>query len=61
MSVVHVIPVRDLVAHEDDGVDCVCIPEVQYMIGCCGDSGKLVLHHSLDNREAHEVRGGAPQ
>lgn len=49
MSVQHVYPVNDLVEHELEGDDCVCGPTVEFV-----DGGSVVVHHSLDNREAAE-------
>lgn len=42
---IHVVPVDDLVAHEDRG--CVCGPTVELADG----SAPLVTHHALDGRE----------
>jgi hypothetical protein len=52
MSVVHVIPINDLVDHDCDGgvlCDCVCGPDVEFVEG-----GAVVSHHSLDGRELDE-------
>lgn len=49
MSVVHVLPVDDLIEHEDIGDECVCGPDVAFVTG-----GQVVTHHSLDGREEHE-------
>lgn len=51
MSVQHVYPVNDLIDHETDGDDCPCGPTVEFMEG----GGQVVIHHSLDNREAKET------
>jgi hypothetical protein len=51
VTVVHVEPVNDLVAHDCTGgalCDCVCGPDVEFVEG----GGVLVTHHSLDGREA---------
>lgn len=51
-DVIHVLPVNDLVEHEESGgalCDCVCGPEVEFL-----DGGVLVTHHSLDGREERE-------
>lgn len=56
MGGVHVLPVNDLVAHEET-TDCICGPDVEYIDPETGDSypsGPLVVHHSLDGREANE-------
>lgn len=52
MSVVHVLPVDDLICHEDS-VECVCGPTLEWIEGEDGD-GWVVLHHSLDGRELRE-------
>lgn len=57
MGVVHVLPVDDLIVHDEDGVECVCGVDVEYLIGCCGSWGKVITHHSLDGRELYEVYG----
>lgn len=44
----HVVPVNDLVGHED-GEDCVCGPDTTFVEG-----GKVITHHSLDGREERE-------
>lgn len=44
----HVVPVNDLVGHEDDE-DCVCGPDTTFVEG-----GKVITHHSLDGREERE-------
>lgn len=49
MSVQHVYPVADLIEHETEGDDCPCGPTVEFV-----DGGSVVVHHSLDKREATE-------
>lgn len=49
MADVHVLPIDDLVEHEEEGDDCVCGPRVEFVEG-----GKVVVHNSLDGRENHE-------
>lgn len=52
MSKVHVIPVNDLIDHDTSslsGDDCVCVPTTEFV-----DGGQVVIHHSLDGREANE-------
>jgi hypothetical protein len=49
MSTIHVVPVNDLVEHEDSE-DCVCGPDVEFV----EPHGWLVSHHSLDGREESE-------
>lgn len=60
MATVHVLPVGDLIAHEDVGDDCPCGPAVEHVPGERGD-GWLIIHNSLDGRERFEdwLRGGA--
>ena len=60
---VHVLPVGDLIAHEETGDDCPCGPRIEPVPADDGSIGWLVLHHSLDNREASEQpppSGGTP-
>lgn len=54
MSAVHVVPVNDLIAHDSDGGDCLCGPDVEAVFDDDGANGWLISHHSLDGREAHE-------
>lgn len=49
MSVVHVLPINDLLEHEEEGDDCPCGPAVEFVEG-----GQVIVHHSLDGREASE-------
>lgn len=51
MSEVHVVPLNDLIEHEDHG--CVCGPDVEHLPSPDGD-GWVVTHHSLDGREQRE-------
>ncbi|MEU7170329.1 hypothetical protein ABZ949_02410 [Micromonospora tulbaghiae] len=51
---VHVLPVGDLVAHEQEGDDCPCGPRVEPVPADNGSIGWLVTHHSLDGREQRE-------
>lgn len=46
----HVVPIADLVEHED--VDCVCGPTTEPVFREDGSNAWLVTHHSLDGREA---------
>jgi hypothetical protein len=50
---VHVVPIGDLIEH-DVTAECVCGPRVEPVKRPDGSCGWLVLHHSLDNREATE-------
>lgn len=45
---VHVVPVDDDIEHETDSLDCICGPKVEF------HERPLVVHASLDGREAHE-------
>ena len=51
---VHVYPLGDLIEHETEGDDCVCGPTVERVERDDGADGWVVVHHSLDGREAHE-------
>ena len=53
MSAVHVIPVADLIDHEDN--DCACIPTTEPVHRADGSVGWLITHHSLDGREREET------
>lgn len=48
---IHVIPIADLIDHEDH--DCICGPTVEHIPSDSGD-GWLITHHSLDGREHME-------
>lgn len=52
----HIYPLNDLVAHDTsaDEPDCVCGPETRPAPRDDGSMGWLVMHHSLDGREANE-------
>lgn len=51
---VHVLPVGDLIEHEDTGEDCLCGPTVEPVEREDGSYGWLIIHHSLDGRELYE-------
>lgn len=51
---VHVFPVCDLVDHDTDGGECICGPTTEAVQRDDGSYGWVILHHSLDNREARE-------
>ncbi|AAR89783.1 hypothetical protein PBI_PATTYP_66 [Mycobacterium phage PattyP] len=51
---VHVLPVDDLIEHEDIGDDCVCGPEIEPVFDADGACGWVITHHSLDGRERFE-------
>ncbi len=55
MTTVHVYPTGDLVEHDTDGGDCICGPTTEPVMRNDGSNGWVVVHHSLDGREAHEV------
>lgn len=48
----HIIPLNDLIEHEDE--DCVCGPEVEPLVQDDGSIDWLISHHSLDGRELKE-------
>lgn len=49
MSVIHVEPVNDLIAHEDSD-ECPCGPSVEFV----EFGGVVIAHNSLDGRERFE-------
>jgi len=51
VSTRHVVPIGDVIEHEL-GDDCPCGPRVEFVTG-----GSVVVHYSLDNREAAEMTG----
>lgn len=53
---VHVLPVNDLIEHDDAGSDCLCGPHTEAVPREDGSFGWVVVHHSLDDRESREVR-----
>jgi hypothetical protein len=55
MSTVHVVPVNDIVEHDSDGGDCICGPTTEAVMRDDGSNGWLIIHHSLDGREAREA------
>lgn len=52
---VHVLPVADLIEHEDH--DCTCGPTTEPVPRPDGSFGWLVTHHSLDGRELVDGEG----
>ena len=46
----HVVPVDDLIAHQELDDECICGPHVEFF-----DRGKVVVHHALDGRNAEDV------
>lgn len=55
-DVLHVHPLSDLIEHDTSTTepDCVCWPEVRPVEREDGSMGWLLVHHSLDGREASE-------
>lgn len=49
MTAIHVLPVGDLVAHEDTD-DCVCGPTAEAVKRDDGSVGWLIVHDALDGR-----------
>ena len=54
MATVHVFPVNDIIEHNTDTDDCVCGPTVEPVMYDDGSCGLVIVHHSLDGREANE-------
>lgn len=55
MATVHVLPVEDLLVHEEEGDGCPCgVTSEPVLDPETGAAGWLVTHHSLDGREKHE-------
>lgn len=55
-GVLHVLPVNDLIKHDwstESGEECICVPTPECVPSESGD-GWLIVHHSLDGREANE-------
>lgn len=55
MDALHVLPINDLIEHENEGADCLCGPTVELVNADDGTVGTLVIHNSLDGREAEEA------
>lgn len=51
---VHVMPLNDVVEHEESE-DCLCGPSIEAVFREDGSNGWLIIHHSLDGRELHEL------
>lgn len=49
----HVIPLNDLIEHDNHTEDCPCGPTLERVESDTGD-GWVFIHHSLDGREQHE-------
>jgi hypothetical protein len=54
---VHVSPIDDLIDHDTTGDDCICGPTTEPVPAPEGRIGWVVVHHSLDGREASEQKG----
>lgn len=50
----HVLPIDDLIEHEDTGTECPCGPTERPVKDDNGSVGWVVVHHSLDGRELSE-------
>lgn len=59
-DVLHVTPHHDLIQHDTSttDADCVCGPLVEPVPRADGSCGWLLIHHSLDRREARERATG---
>jgi len=55
VSTVHVLPVTDLIEHEDTGDACPCGPRTEPVPADDGSIGWIVVHHALDGRELSEA------
>jgi hypothetical protein len=53
-QIVHVWPDGDLIEHEIEGDDCPCGPQIEPVPCDDGSMGWLIVHNSLDGREARE-------
>jgi hypothetical protein len=51
---IHVLPMNDLIEHEDVGDGCPCGPASRPIKRDDGSVGWVVTHNSLDGRELHE-------
>lgn len=51
-NAVHVVPVGDLCEHTYD--DCICGPRSELKSRADGSDGWVIIHNSLDGREAGE-------
>lgn len=51
---VHVLPVNDVIDHDEVGTDCICGPVVEPVKREDGSYGWLISHNSLDGRERFE-------
>lgn len=51
---VHVHPLGDLIEHDTETDDCVCVPTARTVAQDDGSIGWVMVHHSLDGRELQE-------
>lgn len=51
---VHVLPVNDLIEHDEEGTECACGVTTEPVFDRDGACGWLITHHSLDNRESKQ-------
>lgn len=51
-----VVPINDLIDHEEFSEDCPCGPTPDPVKREDGSVGWVLVHHSLDGREADEPR-----
>lgn len=49
---IHIVPLNDLIDHVDE--ECVCGPTTQPVERDDGSIGWIIVHDSLDGREARE-------
>lgn len=54
MSDYHVLPVNDLIEHDNEGDGCPCGPVIETVFRDDGSNAWMIIHHSLDGREARE-------
>jgi hypothetical protein len=54
MTTLHVLPIDDLIEHEDVGAGCICGPKERPVKADDGAVNWVVVHNSLDGRELHE-------
>lgn len=50
----HVSPIDDLVTHDFGDMGCICGPTTEPVKRADGSVGWVVIHHSMDGREAHD-------
>jgi hypothetical protein len=54
MTTVHVYPENDLMDHDTDTDECICMSRIEPVERSDGTIGWVAVHHSLDGREQHE-------